>query len=432
MNAARRLAVVAAILLVMSGAAAAATNAEQYNTRTFLDRLGGLFSLTSCETTAQLRSTGFDVNADTVDAQIDVAHDTFCDNDKEQIGASVELYVVDENGNWLRSRDIVCEDVIAPDDGDYEGGNTVIKFSDDVCKINTPAASELDDGHEVMLGFYATTVGHVDDAEQVPTGIVGGQQDETTDSDTTTSSGSSDSTTSTSSGSEQPDLSYQFDTSVDGRTVTTDFTITNSGGSMAEAWIVEQQIKTEAGSFLSLSTLSGPKTCDPSHPENVHKEFRVDAGDAVQGTLTSEVPESVGGGTFLVKTIVTTKCGAGFVKEQWRLGMVTLEAPTGETVPSTDVEASENGTVDLSKVLGRDVPKTVWVVEQDAERCTTVAGVQAKADGKKWFRSQENCRAALDDGIIESKTQLVGIGIAGLAGLTVATAVGGFVAWRFV
>ena len=61
------------------------------------------------------------------------------------------------------------------------------------------------------------------------------------------------------------------------RQVTGKVKLKNTGDDMTDTHILEMQVRPEGESALAF--ISGQKTCDPEHPENVHKQFMLDAGE---------------------------------------------------------------------------------------------------------------------------------------------------------
>jgi hypothetical protein len=86
--------------------------------------------------------------------------------------------------------------------------------------------------------------------------------------------------------------------SVENGRVTGTVAFENSGdANMPSSNIVEMQVRPQGSGPLSFA--SGPfsfvsdsvQTCDSSHPENVHKEFRLDAGDSTSISLSTSAVE---------------------------------------------------------------------------------------------------------------------------------------------
>ena len=75
--------------------------------------------------------------------------------------------------------------------------------------------------------------------------------------------------------------------SVSGNTITTMSSFRNDGASMSEPWILEQQVRPHGAGILSFVQPTLAVACDPKHPENVHKQFQIDAGDTVGIVLRS-------------------------------------------------------------------------------------------------------------------------------------------------
>jgi len=62
----------------------------------------------------------------------------------------------------------------------------------------------------------------------------------------------------------------------------------NRGDDMEQRYIVEMQVRKQGVSPLSTVFDRRSKTCDPAHPENVHKEFRLNGGDSTSITLRTD------------------------------------------------------------------------------------------------------------------------------------------------
>lgn len=98
----------------------------------------------------------------------------------------------------------------------------------------------------------------------------------------------------------QPSLNINNET---GEVTGTVFFENNGSADMEREFIVEMQIRTGSGELLS--TIGRQGTCDPSHPENVHKTFSLDAGDRKSITLESEVPEA---GIYDIEFVTASEC----------------------------------------------------------------------------------------------------------------------------
>lgn len=202
-------------------------------------------------------------------------------------------------------------------------------------------------------------------------------------------------------------------TSVSGRTVTTQVTLENTGGATQETWMIEQQIRNSQGDFLTFSTLSGPMFCDPDHPENVHKTFTLGSGESLDIKLQSTVPEEAGSGNFQVRLLTGTKTGetsdtcTGTVKEPYStprlVGWVTIDGDNADEQPP------EN-TTKPDEVFNRKQPGTVWVRSGDA--CIQKSGTQVATE---WFLTKASCVDALESGFIEENKVVLGV-TAGMGG----------------
>lgn len=88
--------------------------------------------------------------------------------------------------------------------------------------------------------------------------------------------------------------------SSDGDSITASVELVNNGaGDMDDSHIIELQVREQGSGPLSVgggglfSFVSGEqRLCDSSHPENVHKEFRLDAGDSEQVTLSVDAGDA--------------------------------------------------------------------------------------------------------------------------------------------
>lgn len=84
---------------------------------------------------------------------------------------------------------------------------------------------------------------------------------------------------------------------------------TNVGGDMNDKDIVEMQVRAEGTGLLSFT--SSQQTCDPEHPENVHKEFQIDSGDTKEIRLSTDVDNVAKGADYDVWIITREDCGEG-------------------------------------------------------------------------------------------------------------------------
>lgn len=91
----------------------------------------------------------------------------------------------------------------------------------------------------------------------------------------------------------------------------------NVGGDMDSSRIVEMQLKTTDNQFLSF--VGDQQVCDSSHPENVHKEFKLGGGEKASISLTSQAPET--GEKYDVVFLTATEClndGSGSFTDPYR------------------------------------------------------------------------------------------------------------------
>ena len=66
--------------------------------------------------------------------------------------------------------------------------------------------------------------------------------------------------------------------------------IQNTGARMVEPWLIEMQVVPKGTGLMTiLETKYLQDVCDPNHPENVHKKFRLESGQTVQITLLSDL-----------------------------------------------------------------------------------------------------------------------------------------------
>ena len=89
--------------------------------------------------------------------------------------------------------------------------------------------------------------------------------------------------------------------------------IKNSGADMVDTYILEMQVRPKG--LLPLAFVSDQLACDSDHPENVHKEFRLSAGE--QETIELEVSETVlDEGEYDVYFMTRHKCFKDLTQEQ--------------------------------------------------------------------------------------------------------------------
>lgn len=128
----------------------------------------------------------------------------------------------------------------------------------------------------------------------------------------------------------QPTLSYESSTG----TVSTNVTFENIGGvNMQSENIVEMQIRPEGEGVLSFSNTQS--TCDPEHPENVHRSFQLDAGEKASTTLSSTL--NLEPGTYDVHLVTRTECAPnndeaepyGYGNDEL-VGQVVVEEPPSD------------------------------------------------------------------------------------------------------
>ena len=101
-----------------------------------------------------------------------------------------------------------------------------------------------------------------------------------------------------------PNLQYfNFRKVIGINSITVDFDITNYGSDMTASWLVEMQPRPSG--LLPMGFLP-QEVCDPSHPENVHRDFTIPATQSVHITLTS----TVNPGTYDVYLLSRNKCWA--------------------------------------------------------------------------------------------------------------------------
>lgn len=108
--------------------------------------------------------------------------------------------------------------------------------------------------------------------------------------------------------------------------------LTNVGSKgMSGSNIVEMQVRPQGSGLLS--TFVGPQeTCDSTHPENVHKQFSLDAGDTETATLSTSTGNVESGEIYDVWIVTRSECGGGPVD------------PYGTGVVADTVLVEEDGT----------------------------------------------------------------------------------------
>lgn len=86
---------------------------------------------------------------------------------------------------------------------------------------------------------------------------------------------------------------------------------TNVGdGDMEDSDIVEMQVRPEGTGLLNFLSWSSPqRTCDSDHPENVHKEFQLDAGDTEEIPLSTSTDNVAKGAWYDVWIVTREDCG---------------------------------------------------------------------------------------------------------------------------
>jgi len=119
-----------------------------------------------------------------------------------------------------------------------------------------------------------------------------------------------------------PKLSYN-----DG-TISTEVSFKNNGGDMTDSRILEMQVRPKGSTPLSFSSTTS--VCDPAHPENVHKSFKLGSGEEASTTLsTSAVTDE---GEYTVYLLTRSGCGGEKVEPYYnsvRAGTVTIESDAG-------------------------------------------------------------------------------------------------------
>lgn len=98
-----------------------------------------------------------------------------------------------------------------------------------------------------------------------------------------------------------------------GSKVIGEVSLTNTGGAdMSEADIIEMQVRPKGSGLLSALTWTSPqKTCDPSHPENVHKEFQIASGESQNIQLEVDKSHLEAGQRYDVWLVTRQGCGEG-------------------------------------------------------------------------------------------------------------------------
>lgn len=168
------------------------------------------------------------------------------------------------------------------------------------------------------------------------------------------------------------------------------FVIKNVGTAMTSNWILEMQVNNEekVRAFVG----EEQKTCNPATPENVHKEFKLGAGEQVTIELTSSnIPESVItelGNTYVLG-VITEYCGCtepGCYKDPYK---------AGDTFGSFVVKATSTQT--CSSLGG-----TIKTSSCDSLNMTTVSGATDLSSGQYCCKTKtgEDVCGGECDGII--------------------------------
>ncbi len=90
----------------------------------------------------------------------------------------------------------------------------------------------------------------------------------------------------------------------DGVLIESGVTLKNTGDNMNNAYIIEMQVRPKG--TLPLSVVGATSTCDPEHPENVHRTFKLNKDETVQISLVTGKAMSPGWYTIYLAT--RTKC----------------------------------------------------------------------------------------------------------------------------
>lgn len=91
-------------------------------------------------------------------------------------------------------------------------------------------------------------------------------------------------------------------------TISATIDLENTGDrDMTESHIVEMQVRPQGSGLLSYVS-SHEDTCDPDHPENVHKDFRLDSGDSEEISLSTNVDNLEKGENYDVWVITRSSC----------------------------------------------------------------------------------------------------------------------------
>jgi len=88
---------------------------------------------------------------------------------------------------------------------------------------------------------------------------------------------------------------------------------TNTGDDMIDTYILEMQVVPKGKPHFAF--ISSQMTCDPTHPENVHKQFMLKKGET--SVIQLQVPKSIlGDGQFDVYFLTRHKCYKDLTNEQ--------------------------------------------------------------------------------------------------------------------
>ena len=160
--------------------------------------------------------------------------------------------------------------------------------------LKLPSDAELGEWTVVAYTYCYTENAKIDDGGEIVYKSITVEEPASTGGDSTTSQDPFLTVT------EQPSVA------VSGTQVRTSLAFKNDGGDMKRAWSVEMQVRPKGGNLLSIADVDDTEElCDPSHPENVHKDFFLTAGQDINIDLTTTVE---GGQEYDVWLVTGTAC----------------------------------------------------------------------------------------------------------------------------
>ena len=149
--------------------------------------------------------------------------------------------------------------------------------------MKLPADAEPGEWTIVAYTYCYTQNQKLDDGGDIVYKTITVEEPTSTDDGSSTDSGST---------TEEPFLtiSQQPSVTVSGTQVRTTVGFRNEGGDVPQEWTVEMQVQPKGGGLLSFASVDQTEElCDPTHPENVHKDFSLAAGQSGTLDLTTSV-----------------------------------------------------------------------------------------------------------------------------------------------